>query len=82
MRIILCLLMTVLLLGCGAAYRGVSQGALVSVRSVSIYGAEANTNEVSCACGRLVIISENVYLSSGGGASNNVAPELTVPLVK
>lgn len=77
--------------GC-CAYRGISQTALVHVRNVSVADvAGSGTNGVEVAAqgarilaGRVVVVAENVYVSVGGGiaASNDVAGELSVPLVK
>ena len=78
--------------GC-CAYRGISQVSLVHVRGVSVAeGAATPTNGVVGVCtngvrfgaGRVVIVAENVYVSSGGGnaSSNDVRGELSLPLVK
>jgi len=78
--------------GC-CAYRGINQAGLVHVRNVSVSEAggagtngvaEVSTNGVRVLTGRVVVVAENVYVSVGGGtaASNDVAGELTVPLVK
>ncbi len=78
--------------GC-CAYRGINQVSLLHVREVSLADAAAvSTNGVVEVCkngvrvgtGRVVIVAENVYVSSGGGsaASNDVSGELSLPLVK
>ena len=78
--------------GC-CAYRGVSQVSLVHVRKVVVAeSATASTNGVVEVCtngtrvttGRIVVVAENVYVSTGGGsaASNDVSGELSLPLVK
>ncbi len=78
--------------GC-CAYRGINQVSLLHVRDVSVgdYGSastnmvcDVGTNGVRVGVGRVVIVAENVYVSSGGGtaASNDVATELSVPLTK
>lgn len=78
--------------GC-CAYRGISQNALVHVRSVDVAEAgcagtngvaEGLSNGVRVVAGRVVVVAENVYVSVGGGsaASNTVTGELSVPLVK
>ena len=78
--------------GC-CAYRGINQVSLLHVREVSLADAtaastngvvEVCTNGVRVGTGRIVIVAENVYVSSGGGsaASNDVSGELSLPLVK
>jgi len=78
--------------GC-CAYRGINQVSLLHVREVSLEDAaavstngvvEVCTNGVRVGTGRVVIVAENVYVSSGGGsaASNDVSGELSLPLVK
>ena len=78
--------------GC-CAYRGINQVSLLHVREVSLADAaavstngvaEVCTNGVRVGAGRVVIVAENVYVSSGGGsaASNDVSGELSLPLVK
>ena len=78
--------------GC-CAYRGINQVSLLHVREVTLADAaavptngvvEVGTNGVRVGAGRLVIVAENVYVSSGGGsaASNDVSGELSLPLVK
>lgn len=78
--------------GC-SAYRGISQVSLVHVRNVSVTEvpgsgtngvAEVSTNGVRVMTGRVIVVSENVYVSVGGGsaASNDVSGELSLPLVK
>jgi len=78
--------------GC-CAYRGINQVSLLHVRDVSVVDSgsastntvcDVGTNGVRVGVGRVVIVAENVYVSSGGGtaASNDVATELSVPLTK
>jgi len=78
--------------GC-CAYRGINQVSLLHVRDVSVGDCgsastnavcDVGTNGVRVGVGRVVIVAENVYVSSGGGtaASNDVATELSVPLTK
>ena len=78
--------------GC-CAYRGINQVSLLHVREVSLADTaavstnglvEVCTNGVRVGMGRVVIVAENVYVSTGGGtaASNDVSGELSVPLVK
>ena len=78
--------------GC-CAYRGINQVSLLHVRKVALSeGGEASTNAVCEAgtngvrvgVGRVVIVAENVYVSSGGGtaASNDVSGELSIPMTK
>lgn len=78
--------------GC-CAYRGINQVSLLHVRKVSLAdgGAastnavcEVGTNGVRVGVGRVVIVAENVYVSSGGGtaASNDVSGELSIPMTK
>jgi len=78
--------------GC-CAYRGVNQVSLVHVREVVVAeSAAASTNGMVEVCtnglrvttGRIVVVAENVYVSTGGGsaASNDVSGELSLPLVK
>jgi len=78
--------------GC-SAYRGINQASLVHVRNVSVIEgagsctnglAEVSANGVRVMTGRVLVVSENVYVSIGGGsaASNDVSGELSLPLVK
>ncbi|OQC31306.1 MAG: hypothetical protein BWX70_00921 [Verrucomicrobia bacterium ADurb.Bin070] len=78
--------------GC-CAYRGINQVSLLHVRDVRLEdgGAastnavcEAGTNGVRVGVGRVIIVAENVYVSSGGGtaASNDVSGELSIPMTK
>ena len=78
--------------GC-CAYRGINQVSLLHVRDVSVgdYGSastntvcDVGTNGVRVGVGRVVIVAENVYVSSGGGtaASNDVSGELSIPMTK
>ena len=78
--------------GC-CAYRGINQASLVHVRNVRVTDgvgagtnsvAEVSTNGVRVLTGRVIVVSENVYVSIGGGsaASNDVSGELSLPLVK
>jgi hypothetical protein len=78
--------------GC-CAYRGINQASLVHVRNVRVTDgmsagtnsvAEVSTNGVRVLAGRVIVVSENVYVSIGGGsaASNDVSGELSLPLVK
>lgn len=77
--------------GC-CAYRGISQVSLIHVRDVRVTDGGASTNGVAeissngvrVLSGRVVVVSENVYISVGGGtaASNDVSGELSVPLFK
>jgi hypothetical protein len=78
--------------GC-CAYRGINQVSLLHIREVTLADAAAEstngvvevcTNGLRVGTGRVVIVAENVYVSSGGGsaASNDVSGELSLPLVK
>jgi len=78
--------------GC-CAYRGINQVSLLHFREVKLADAavvstngvvEVCTNGVRVGAGRVVIVAENVYVSTGGGtaASNDVSGELSLPLVK
>ena len=78
--------------GC-CAYRGINQVSLLHVRKVAFADGveastnavcEAGTNGVRVGVGRVVIVAENVYVSSGGGtaASNDVSGELSIPMTK
>ncbi len=81
-----------LLAGC-CAYRGINQASVIHVRDVRVVDcvsagtnnvAEVSTNGVRVLTGRMIVVSENVYVSVGGGnaASNDVSGELSLPLVK
>jgi len=78
--------------GC-CAYRGINQVSLLHVRKVAFADGveastnavcEAGTNGVRVGVGRVVIVAENVYVSSGGGTadSNDVSGELSIPMTK
>lgn len=78
--------------GC-CAYRGINQVSLLHVRDVRLADGgtaptnsvcEVGTNGVRVGVGRVVVVAENVYVSTGGGtaASNDVATELSIPLTK
>ena len=78
--------------GC-CAYRGINQVSLLHIREVSLADAaavstngvvEVCTNGVRVGAGRVVIVADNVDVSTGGGsaASNDVSGELSLPLVK
>ena len=93
-RVLLVSLACAALLSAGcSAYRGINQASLVHVRNVSVADgagsgtngvAEVSTNGVRGMTGRVIVVSENVYVSIGGGsaASNDVSGELSLPLVK
>ena len=78
--------------GC-CAYRGINQVSLLHVRDVRLEDGcaaptntvcEVGTNGVRVGVGRVVVVAENVYVSTGGGtaASNDVTGELSIPLIK